>query len=222
MLKKTPNIFDHIPDIIKDLFYILPFLFTIVVAIAPTEEVKVIQGYYLYWGTLQTERGTDIYMMVEVENGKKVKVSASKKQLSHFKKGTNVSIVKEVSSLGFSTYSIKLIEQKITKNTKHKYASSSPADINTIKMSKTEKIIFFSIGLWFVIVFFWLNILASIVLIADNIMSFNEKRNQLITAWLVPYIAASFILHMNIDCGSKSIPKSWVPFGFKKLIYNNG
>jgi len=69
------------------------------------------------------------------------------------------------------------------------------------------------------VVVLWLNILASIAIKYDNTLESVQKIGQHIFVWIIPLIGAGFVLKLVYDHQPETIPRCWIPFGFKNLIY---
>lgn len=78
-----------------------------------------------------------------------------------------------------------------------------------------------------VVMFLWLllayvlyfNILASIVIYYDKSLTQFQKSVQPFIVWCIPLIGATYILHLLFKTSPKTIPRSWIPWPFKNLIY---
>ena len=78
-----------------------------------------------------------------------------------------------------------------------------------------------------VVIFLWVllayvlyfNILASIVIYYDKSLTPFQKSVQPFIVWLIPIIGATYILHLLFKVSPKTIPRSWIPWPFKNLIY---
>ena len=70
----------------------------------PPKETKTIQATALKLSALQTDEGSKLLMLVELQNGKKVKARLLRK--FPFVKGAQVTVTMKKSYLGFSTYSV--------------------------------------------------------------------------------------------------------------------
>ena len=72
----------------------------------------------------------------------------------------------------------------------------------------------FAITIWL-----WLNLLASVAVRYDKYLSSFQRKAQMIFVWTVPFIGAGFVLRIVYDHFPNAIPRSWIPFGFRNLIY---
>jgi len=71
----------------------------------------------------------------------------------------------------------------------------------------------------FVFILLWLNIIASIAVKYDQTLESFQKKAQTILIWLVPFLGASFVLHMVFQHSPEAIPKKLIPWPFKQAIY---
>jgi hypothetical protein len=53
----------------------------------------------------------------------------------------------------------------------------------------------------------------------DHTLEKVQKIAQLIFVWVIPIIGAGFVLHLVFDHSPDVIPRSWIPWPFKGLIY---
>lgn len=65
----------------------------------------------------------------------------------------------------------------------------------------------------------WLNALATLAIKHDHTLAPFQKIAQLIFVWLIPFLGASVVLHIVYDHSPEAIPKAWIPWPFKNLIY---
>lgn len=78
----------------------------------------------------------------------------------------------------------------------------------------------FLILLYVLIVFaIWLNILATMAIKYDNMLTPFQKKAQFIIVWLIPIIGSSIVLRIVFDHMPDAIPKFLIPWPFKKIIY---
>lgn len=75
------------------------------------------------------------------------------------------------------------------------------------------------IGSVSLIILMWLNFIATIAVKHDHTLDAFQKKAQLIFVWLIPYLGASFVLHMVFDHSPEAIPEKLIPWPFKKIIY---
>jgi len=74
--------------------------------------------------------------------------------------------------------------------------------------------------LWVVFAYLlYFNILASIVIYFDKGLTRFQRYAQSIIVWCVPLVGATWILHLLFKTSPKTIPRSWIPWPFKNLIY---
>lgn len=65
----------------------------------------------------------------------------------------------------------------------------------------------------------YLNALATFAIRYDHSLEKVQKIGQMVFVWLIPFLGASFVLHLVFDHSPEAIPKSWIPWPFKSLIY---
>ncbi len=65
----------------------------------------------------------------------------------------------------------------------------------------------------------WLNVLATIAIRCDATLERTQRIGQLLIVWLVPLIGAPLILRFVNEQSPDAIPKTWIPWPFKKLVY---
>ena len=66
----------------------------------------------------------------------------------------------------------------------------------------------------------WLNLLATIAVKYDYTLAPFQKNAQILFVWVLPVIGASFILRLVFEHSPNAIPKSWIPWPFKSLVYS--
>ncbi len=79
--------------------------------------------------------------------------------------------------------------------------------------------VLYLIGALIFIYYFWLNILATIAVRYDRTLDVLQKNSQTVFLWLVPIFGGVIVLHLVWDHYPDAIPKSWIPWPFKKIIY---
>lgn len=65
----------------------------------------------------------------------------------------------------------------------------------------------------------WLNILATIAVKCDYTVNNTQRVMQMFFVWLVPFLGASVVLRLVYQYSPNTIPRSWIPWPFKKIIY---
>ena len=75
------------------------------------------------------------------------------------------------------------------------------------------------IGALFTLMLLWLNFLATLAVKYDHTLEPVQRIGQLIFVWLIPFLGASVVLHIVYEHSPEAIPRSWVPWPFKNLIY---
>jgi len=66
----------------------------------------------------------------------------------------------------------------------------------------------------------WLNVIATIALKHDDMLDPFQRKSQFIIVWLVPLMGASLILYLVNEHSPNVIPRSWIPWPFKNMIFN--
>ena len=69
------------------------------------------------------------------------------------------------------------------------------------------------------LILLWMNFLASLAVKYDHALDNTQKIAQSFIVWLVPFIGAGFVLHLVFEHNPQAIPRSWIPWPFKKMIY---
>lgn len=69
------------------------------------------------------------------------------------------------------------------------------------------------------VVLLWLNFLASFAIKYDATLERIQTIGQLLFVWLVPYFGAAFILKLVFEHSPKAIPKAFIPWPFRKIIF---
>ena len=84
------------------------FTFTLIglyfLLLLPPKEVETIQANALKLSAIQTDEGSKLFMLIELEDGKTVKARMLRK--FPFVKGAKVTVTQKKSYLGFTNYSI--------------------------------------------------------------------------------------------------------------------
>ena len=65
----------------------------------------------------------------------------------------------------------------------------------------------------------YLNILATIVVKYSHELTRFQRTSQFIVVWLLPILGAGLVLHFLFRIQPDTLPKSWIPWPFKKMIY---
>jgi len=65
----------------------------------------------------------------------------------------------------------------------------------------------------------WLNVLATMAIRYDHSLDKTQKTGQQCIVWLIPILGASVVLHLVYEHSPEAIPKSWIPWPLKKLIF---
>ena len=67
----------------------------------------------------------------------------------------------------------------------------------------------------------WLNALATLAVKYDHTLDKTQKIAQSFIVWLVPFIGAGLILHLVSEHYPQAIPRNWIPWPFKKMIFGS-
>lgn len=65
----------------------------------------------------------------------------------------------------------------------------------------------------------WLNVLASIAVKYDHSLKPFARLAQYLIIWVVPFIGASTVLYFVYEHSPEAIPKHWIPWPFKAMIF---
>lgn len=65
----------------------------------------------------------------------------------------------------------------------------------------------------------YFDVLALIIIRYDKSLTRYQKTLQPFIVLLVPIIGAAYVLHLLFKVSPKTIPRSWIPWPFKNLIY---
>jgi hypothetical protein len=77
------------------------------------------------------------------------------------------------------------------------------------------------LALVFAAVLLWLNFLAMLSVRYDPTLDKYQKIGQSIIVWLIPYIGSSLVLKFVYEHSPEAIPRSWIPWPFKKMVFGN-
>jgi len=69
------------------------------------------------------------------------------------------------------------------------------------------------------LILIWLNILATIAIRCDQTLERFQRTAQLIFVWVIPFLGASIVIRIVYEHSPETIPRSWIPWPFKSLIY---
>jgi len=69
--------------------------------------------------------------------------------------------------------------------------------------------------------YLWLSFLATIAVRYDRTLNSFQKKAQTVIIWLVPVFGAVLMLYLTWQHYPDAIPKTWIPWPFKKAIYKN-
>jgi len=80
-------------------------------------------------------------------------------------------------------------------------------------------IVLIIIGVILILYWVWLVALGSFAVIYDSTLDTLQKTSQIIICWVIPIIGATFILHLIWQHYPDVIPRSWVPWPFKGMVF---
>ena len=83
------------------------------------------------------------------------------------------------------------------------------------------EILLIAISVLAVAILLWLNALATLAVNYDHTLNKTQKIAQSFIVWLVPLIGASLILHLVSEHYPQAIPRNWIPWPFKKIIFGS-
>lgn len=78
---------------------------------------------------------------------------------------------------------------------------------------------FVIIGIIMLLALLWINFLAMLSIKYDSTLGRFQKVGQSLFVWLIPYVGASLVLKFVFEHSPEAIPKSWVPWPLKKMIF---
>ena len=81
------------------------------------------------------------------------------------------------------------------------------------------EVVIYIVGILLVAIWLWLNILATIAARRDPTLEPVQRNGQTVLVWLFPFVGATFILHLVFEHYPNAIPKAWIPWPFKKIVY---
>jgi len=84
---------------------------------------------------------------------------------------------------------------------------------------KDMEVIAYAVVALLVLLWLWLNVLAIFALRYEATLNGFQKVTQTIIMWLIPYFGAAFVLHLICEQYPDAIPKNWIPWPFKGMIY---
>ena len=73
----------------------------------------------------------------------------------------------------------------------------------------------------FCFILLWLNALATLAIKYDHTLVQFQKVAQFIFVWIIPFIGAGVVLRIVYEHSPETIPRNWIPWPFKNLIYGN-
>ena len=85
--------------------------------------------------------------------------------------------------------------------------------------SQLIEITFIVIGVLILAIHVWLAFMASVAIYCDNTLELFQRYFQWTIAWVIPLIGASFVLHLVYEHSPEAIPKKWIPWPFKGMIF---
>lgn len=81
------------------------------------------------------------------------------------------------------------------------------------------EVVLYIVGSLSVTVCLLLNVLATVAIRYDKSLEPFQVKAQTVFIWLVPFLGAGFVLHLVWQQYPDAIPKAWIPWPFKKMIY---
>jgi hypothetical protein len=72
-----------------------------------------------------------------------------------------------------------------------------------------------------IVVWLWLSFTATIAAKFDRTLDPFQKKAQILIVWMFPFIGASLILYLVNQHSPEAIPRKWIPWPFRNLIYGN-
>ncbi len=70
-----------------------------------------------------------------------------------------------------------------------------------------------------ILVLVWLNFIASLAIKYDHTLEKIQIIGQSVIVWLVPFFGAVIVLKIVFEHSPEAIPKSWIPWPFKKIVF---
>ena len=65
----------------------------------------------------------------------------------------------------------------------------------------------------------WINFLAMLSIKYDATLDRFQKIGQSLIVWFIPYVGAGLVLKFVYEHSPDAIPKTWIPWPFKGMIY---
>jgi len=79
--------------------------------------------------------------------------------------------------------------------------------------------LFIIISIVFLLIFLWLNFLATISVKYDHDLNSYQRNAQYFIIWFLPFFGASIVLFFVYQHSPDAIPKGWIPWPFKAFIF---
>jgi len=76
-----------------------------------------------------------------------------------------------------------------------------------------------TVAIIFIAIWLWLTILGYIAVNFDETLDWQEQRTQKLIVLLVPIFGAVFILHVTNINTPQVVPRSWIPWPLKNIIF---
>ena len=70
-----------------------------------------------------------------------------------------------------------------------------------------------------IVIILWLNLLATISVKYDHELTSFQRNSQYIIIWFIPFLGASTVIFFVYQHSPNAIPKGWIPWPFKALIF---
>ena len=74
-------------------------------------------------------------------------------------------------------------------------------------------------GAILILVWIWLTILGFIAVKCDSTLDSFQRKAQIIIVFVIPFFGAAFILHLVNQHSPEAIPKNWIPWPLRSLIF---
>lgn len=78
---------------------------------------------------------------------------------------------------------------------------------------------FVIIGIIMLSTLLWINFLAMLSIKYDSTLGHFQKVGQSLFVWLIPYVGAGLVLKFVYEHSPEAIPKTWIPWPLKGIIY---
>jgi len=82
-------------------------------------------------------------------------------------------------------------------------------------------ILLYVCGFLVLAIWLWSSILATIAVRHDATLESLQKKGQTVIVWLFPIVGAVFVLHLIWQHYPEAIPKTWIPWPLKNIVFGN-